>query len=46
MINSNPAHMMLTGLLAARVTTNLIELWMLYAFALLFGLADAFFFPA
>ena len=46
MINSNLARMVLTGLLAAFVMTNLIQLWMLYAFALLFGLADAFFFPA
>jgi len=46
MINSNIARMILTGLLALLVMTNLIQLWMLYAFALLFGLADAFFFPA
>jgi len=46
MISSNLARMVLTGLLAALVLTNLIQLWMLYAFALLFGLADAFFFPA
>lgn len=46
MISSNLARMILTGLLAALVLTNLIELWMLYALALLFGLADAFFFPA
>jgi predicted MFS family arabinose efflux permease len=38
--------MILTGLLAALVFTHLIQLWMLYALALLFGLADAFFFPA
>ena len=46
MINSNLARMALTGLLAALVLTNQIELWMLYALALFFGLADAFFFPA
>lgn len=46
MMNSNLARMVLTGLLAALVVTNLIELWMLYVLALLFGLADAFFFPA
>lgn len=46
MINSNLARMGLTGLLAAMVLTDLVQLWMLYAFALLFGLADAFFFPA
>ena len=33
MINSNMARMILTGLLAALVMTNLIQLWMLYAFA-------------
>jgi len=46
MINSNLARMILTGLLAALVSTNLLQLWMLYTFALCFGLADAFFFPA
>jgi MFS family permease len=46
MMNSNIARMVLTGLLAALVVTNLIQLWMLYVLALLFGLADAFFFPA
>jgi MFS family permease len=46
MINSNLARMALTGLLAALVATNFIQLWMLYAVALFFGLADAFFFPA
>ncbi len=46
MISSNLARMALTGLLAVLVMTNLIQLWMLYVIALLFGLADAFFFPA
>ena len=46
MINSNLVRMVLTGLLAALVATNLIQIWMLYALALFFGLADAFFFPA
>ena len=46
MINSNLGRMILTGLLSILVLTNLIQLWMLYAFALLFGLVDAFFFPA
>lgn len=46
MINSNVARMALTALLAILVATNLIQLWMLYVSALLFGLADAFFFPA
>jgi MFS family permease len=39
-------RLILTGLLAALVTTNLIQLWMLYLSALLIGLVDAFFFPA
>jgi Major Facilitator Superfamily len=46
MISSNLARMILTGLLAGLVATNLIQVWMLYALALLFGLADAFYFPA
>jgi len=46
MINSNLARMVLTGLLAGLVLTGLIQTWMLFALALLFGLADAFFFPA
>jgi len=46
MIASNLVRMALTGLLAALVFTNLIQLWMLYTLALFFGLADAFFFPA
>jgi MFS family permease len=46
MINSNLARMLLTGLLAALVLTNSIQLWMLYVSALLFGFVDAFFFPA
>ena len=46
MMNSNIALMLLTGLLAALVMMNVIQLWMLYVMALLFGLADAFFFPA
>lgn len=46
MISSNLARMLLTGLLAALVATDLIQLWMLHGLALFFGLADAFFFPA
>jgi MFS family permease len=46
MIASNLVRMILTSLLAVLVATNLIQLWMLYALALFFGLADAFFFPA
>jgi MFS family permease len=46
MVNSNLVRMVLTGLLAALVFTGLIQTWMLFAFALVFGLADAFFYPA
>lgn len=37
---------MLVGVLAALTLSDAIQLWMLYGFALLFGLADAFYFPA
>ncbi len=46
MMNSNLARMAPTALLALLVVTDVIQMWMLYVFALLFGLADAFFFPA
>lgn len=46
MIVSNLIRMVLVGLLAAMVLAGSIQFWMLYAFALLFGLADAFFYPA
>ncbi|HEX9092117.1 MAG TPA: MFS transporter [Anaerolineales bacterium] len=46
MISSNLVRMILTGFLAALVFTGLIQTWMLFAFALVFGLADAFFYPA
>ena len=46
MIGSNLARMALTGLMAVLVLTQLIQTWMLYVYALLFGLADAVFFPA
>lgn len=46
MIWSNTVRMSFVALLAALVLTGSIELWMLYALALVFGLADAFFFPA
>lgn len=46
MLASNLARFTLVATLAALTLTGVIHLWMLYAFALLFGLADAFFFPA
>lgn len=46
MLCSNVSRLFLVTALAGLTMTGLVELWMLYAFALLFGLADAFFFPA
>jgi MFS family permease len=46
MLASNILRGVLVGFMATLVLGNLIELWMLYVFALLFGLMDAFFFPA
>ena len=46
MISSNMVRFVLTGLLAVLVLTGLIQTWMLFAFALVFGLADAFYYPA
>ena len=46
MLASNLIRFALVVLLAILVLSNAITLWMLYALALVFGLADAFFFPA
>ncbi len=46
MLCSNVGRLLLVSALAFLTLTGQIQLWMLYAFALLFGLADAFFFPA
>lgn len=46
MLASNLIRMILVGLLAVLVLDGEVALWMLYAFALLFGLGDAFFYPA
>lgn len=46
MLASNLARLVLTALFAAVVISGRVELWMVYAFALSFGIADAFFFPA
>lgn len=46
MLSSNLFRMVLVALLALMVFGGVIQLWMLYLFALLFGLADAFFYPA
>src|SRR3954468_1811368 len=45
MLASNFARLVLVVLLSALVLTNTIQIEMLYAFALAFGLADAFYFP-
>src|SRR5215216_661384 len=45
MIVSNFARLVLVVLLSALALTNTIQIEMLYAFALAFGLADAFYFP-
>lgn len=46
MLVSNLLRMMLVSLLAGLVLSATIEMWMIYLLALLFGLADAFFYPA
>lgn len=46
MLCSNVSRLVLVAALALLTMTGRIELWMLYIFATLFGLADAFFFPA
>ncbi len=46
MLGSNVLRLGLVALLSVLIFTGLIELWMLYVFALVFGLVDAFFFPA
>lgn len=46
MLASNAARMGLVTTLAVLTMGGITQLWMLYAFALFFGLADAFFFPA
>lgn len=46
MLVSNILRMLLVTLLTILVLMGSIELWMLYIFALIFGVADAFFYPA
>ncbi|HSL45362.1 MAG TPA: MFS transporter, partial [Anaerolineales bacterium] len=46
MLASNAVRFVLVSLLTAMVFTNSIAMWMLYALAILFGVADAFFYPA
>ena len=46
MFASNAVRLVAVTLLGTVVLAGAGELWMLYAFALVFGVADAFFFPA
>lgn len=46
MLVSNLARLVFTALFAAIVLTGGVELWMVYVYALAFGVADAFFYPA
>ena len=46
MLLSNAVRLVAVSLLAGAVLAGAAQLWMLYAFALVFGIADAFFFPA
>ncbi len=46
MIASNFARLVLVALLSVLVLTNNIQIELMYGFALAFGLADAFYFPA
>src|SRR5579859_4022675 len=46
MFASNFARLVLVAAMSALVLTNTMRIEMLYAFALAFGLADAFYFPA
>jgi MFS family permease len=46
MLAANVVRLVAVALLGAVVVAGAAQLWMLYAFALVFGIADAFFFPA
>lgn len=46
MLLSNGARVIITAVLTVLVLTDRIEVWMLYGFALAFGIVDAFFHPA
>ncbi|MEZ4556773.1 MAG: MFS transporter [Caldilineaceae bacterium] len=46
MLASNLLRMVLVATMAALVFTQSLALWMIYGFALVFGLIDAFFWPA
>ena len=46
MLGSNAVRLVAISMLGAVVLAGAAQLWMLYAFAVVFGVADAFFFPA
>src|SRR3954454_14238620 len=46
MLVSNAVRFVAVALLGVVTLSGAAQLWMLYAFALVFGIADAFFFPA
>ena len=46
MLTSNVIRIALSAALAALVLTGLTDLWLIYAFALLKGIADSFYYPA
>lgn len=46
MLMSNLSRMVLVTILTGIILTGAIELWMIYILSFLFGLADAFYFPA
>lgn len=46
MLVSNAVRFALVSMLTITVFTNRVEMWMLYTLAILFGVADAFFYPA
>ena len=46
MLASNAARFLLVSMLAGLVFAGQIQMWMLYVLAVLFGIADAFFYPA
>jgi MFS family permease len=46
MLASNAVRLLAVGALGVIVLAGTVEMWMLYAFAIVFGVADAFFYPA
>ncbi len=46
MLGSNVVRLLAVGVLGLLVLEGAAVMWMLYAFALVFGIADAFFYPA